>query len=127
MFEREERETSIIYLNSTTHSIITTLNITTRIQVLSSSTDQNDDEDVVSHSRGFKPLSRTEIYGFGLAVHESCRLMDDHPRLLEDFLDLTLNLVAEYDREGDEVPQHLRDCAVYGLLSGEPKYRDTFR
>ena len=72
-------------------------------------------------------MSRTEIYGLGLAVHESCRLMDDHPRLLEDFLDLTLNLVAEYDREGDGVPQHLRDCAVYGLLSGEPKFRDIFR
>ena len=43
--------------------------------------------------------------------------MDDHPRLLEDFLDLTLNLVAEYDREGDEVPQDIeRLCCVWTSL-----------
>ena len=91
------------------------------------SSNERDAASVLKDSRGFKPLSHTEIYGFALSLFASRRLMDDHPSLHEDFLKLTVNLVAEYDREGDEVPKTLIDCATYGLLSGESKSRETFR
>ena len=105
--------------NSTTHRH-NHLNITTRIQVLSSSTDQNDDEDVES--------SRLQTLVTYESTVRTCRAWivsfnGRSPRLLRTFwisrwtwLRSTIVKV--------QVPQRL---AVYGLLSGEPKYRDTFR
>jgi len=69
-----------------------------------SSTGENEDSvPLIRGHDGFEPLSPTEIYGFAHALFASHRLLDNHPSLLQDFLDVTMSLIAEYDRDGDEV------------------------